>query len=187
MQISRACRLSYRIEVGPGPAEDSLFESCWYSLSKHSKQLVSSRWISSPVNRYVQLCFQCLTSLCPCSMPVRILFQKFSFSFSIFFWAARFCACFFFGRRNVLFLPTIFWRKNKWQQNPKDTPFPSLQLPVFLFQWRKAEQREMENVKAKPHLVLKTKTKQIKKKKGKWKFVLKSRKITFTYLCIKVI
>lgn len=131
MQTSRVCRLSYRVEVGPGPAEDSLFQSCWYSLSKHSKQLVSSRWISSPVNRYRQPCFQCLTSLCPCPMPIIIHFQKLSFSFSIFFWAARFCGCFFFGRRNVLFLPTIFWRKTNDSRIPKISP--SLQSSSLLF------------------------------------------------------
>lgn len=48
-------------------------------------------------------------------------------------------------------------KENNWQQNTKELPFFSLQFPAFFFQWRKEEQREMENVKAKLHINLKMK------------------------------
>lgn len=50
-------------------------------------------------------------------------------------------------------------KKNKWQQNPKELPFFSLQFPASFFQWRKAEQREMEKLREKTHFNLKMKKK----------------------------
>lgn len=65
-------------------------------------------------------------------------------------------------------------KKNKWQQNAQELPFFSLQFPAFFFfQWRKEEQREMENVKAKLHFNLKMK----KIKENKISFEIKIKKI----------
>jgi len=60
-------------------------------------------------------------------------------------------------------------RKKSESRIPKELPFFSLQSTASIFQWRKAEQRDMEKVKAKTYINLKT------NKKKEIKFLLKSR------------
>lgn len=59
--------------------------------------------------------------------------QQFSFSFPIFFGAARWILWLtLIWRRNISFFLTVFWKKNKRKQNPKASPlFTS--VPHFFF------------------------------------------------------